>query len=145
MWDNPQQLDRLSKALLVFLVLFVLTSAWQYVKQRADWFPVQAVKVTGELNHVTRKQVELVVNSVKGMNFFALDLNRLHQAFESLPWIDQVSLRRNWQNRMVTAAVVEHQPFARWGETALMSQQGKVFNAVMDGELPSLAGPAWRG
>lgn len=142
MWDNPQQLNRVSKALLVFLVLFLLASAWHYVKLRADWFPVQAVKVDGELNHVTRKQVQLVVDSVKGMNFFALDLNRLHQAFEGLPWIDQVSLRRNWQNRMIMATVVEHQPFARWGETALISQQGKVFNAVMDGVLPLLAGPA---
>jgi len=71
-----------------------------------------------------------------------LDLNRLHQAFEGLPWVDRVSIRRNWQNRMITATVVEHQPFARWGETALISQQGKVFNAVLDGVLPMLAGPA---
>lgn len=142
MWDNPQQMNRLTKALLVFFAIFLLMSAWRYVKQRADWFPVQAVKVDGELNHVTRKQVQLVVDSVKGMNFFALDLNRLHQAFEGLPWVDKVSIRRNWQNRMITATVVEHQPFARWGEAALISQQGKVFNAVMDGVLPLLAGPA---
>lgn len=142
MWDNPQQLNRLTKALLVFLLLFLVVSAWHYVKERADWFPVQAVKVDGELNHVTRKQVQLVVDSVKGLNFFALDLNRLHQGFEGLPWVDRVSLRRNWQNRMITAQIVEHEPFARWGETALISQQGKVFHAVMDGVLPMLAGPA---
>ncbi len=141
MWDNPQQLNRLTKALLVFLMIFLLISVWHYVKQRADWFPVQAVKVDGKLNHVTRKQVQLVVDSVKGMNFFAVDLNRLHQAFEGLPWVDRVSIRRHWQQRMITATVVEHQAFARWGETALISQQGKVFNAVMDGVLPMLVGP----
>lgn len=141
MWDNLQQLNRLTKALMAFLVIFLLVSGWGYVKQRADWFPLKAVKVDGELNHVTRKQVQLVVDSVKGKNFFALDLNRLHQAFEGLPWIERVSIRRNWQNRMIAVTVVEHQPFARWGETALISQKSKVFNAVMNGDLPMLAGP----
>ena len=61
-------------------------------------------------------------------------------AFEKLPWVRKVNVRRQWPDRL-EVAVEEHRPVARWGSTALVSAQGEVFEAAINTTLPVLQGP----
>ncbi|HYT98434.1 MAG TPA: cell division protein FtsQ/DivIB, partial [Casimicrobiaceae bacterium] len=47
---------------------------------------------------------------------------------------------RQWPRRL-EIDVAEHEPFARWNETALVDAHGGVFIADWDGDLPLFTGP----
>ncbi len=140
MWDNPHQLNQLSRGLRALLVLL-----WFYIVfvlvQQSEWLPVKAVKIEGNLHYLTSEQLALVVDHSFEGNFFAVDLARVHRAFESLPWVEHVRVKRDWKSRMVVVSLTEHQPLASWGDSALMSNKGKLFNAVIKKPLPVLFGP----
>jgi cell division protein FtsQ len=69
-----------------------------------------------------------------------VDLAQAREAFEKLPWVRKVNVRRQWPDRL-EVAVEEHRPLARWGTTALVSAQGEVFEAAINTTLPVLQGP----
>ena len=139
MWDKPQLLNRganLLYALAVLLAAYGLV--WYFVHQ--PMFALRAIEVTGEARHVTRTQVEAIAKSeIKG-TFFTLNLPQLRRAFEKLPWVREVRLRRHWPDRL-EVSVVEHVPLARWGSSALVNTHGEVFQAAYDGKLPVFIGP----
>ena len=91
--------------------------------------------------HVTRAQVEAIVKRELRGNFFTLDLAAARGAFERLPWVRRVAVRRHWPDRL-EVALEEHVPLARWGERALVNTHGEVFAGAYDGELPVFSGPA---
>ena len=89
---------------------------------------------------MTRAQVETIVrNEMKG-TFFTLNLPTVRRAFEKLPWVREVNLRRHWPARL-EVTVIEHVPLARWGNVALVNTHGEVFQAAYDGKLPTFIGP----
>jgi cell division protein FtsQ len=69
-----------------------------------------------------------------------VDLEQARAAFEKLPWVRTVNVRRQWPDRL-EFSVQEHRPVARWGSTALVSAQGEVFEAAINATLPVLHGP----
>ncbi len=73
-------------------------------------------------------------------NFFTLNLAATRAAFERLPWVRQVNVRRHWPARL-EVTLEEHVPLARWGNTALVNTHGEVFQAAYDGTLPVFIGP----
>lgn len=93
------------------------------------------------LMHVTRNQVEQVIqNSVNG-NFIMIDLNILQKAFMELPWVRSVKILRDWPPAL-NILLEEHKPLAFWGEAALVNTNGEVFHAMMDNaRLPIFIGP----
>jgi len=139
MWDEPDLLN--AAASLIFAAAFLLAGygALHYVV-RLPQFPLREVRVSGALEHVTRKQIEDVVTREFSGNFFTLDLAAVRSAFEKLPWVRAVSVRRQWPDRL-DVTLEEHVPLARWGGTALVNTQGEVFTAAYDGRLPLFVGP----
>ncbi|NIO43256.1 MAG: FtsQ-type POTRA domain-containing protein, partial [Burkholderiales bacterium] len=76
--------------------------------------------------HVTREQVRtIVVDELRG-TFFTIDLQGAQTAFEKLPWVRRVDIRRRWPDRLVVA-IEEHRELARWGNTALVNLHGELF------------------
>ena len=139
MWDSPQLLNRTANALFALAaVLIAYGAVWLVV--RLPVFALREVHVIGDARHITRAQVEaLVENELKG-TFFTLNLSLARRAFEKLPWVREVNLRRRWPARL-EVNVIEHVPLARWGSHALVNMQGEVFQAAYDGKLPTFAGP----
>jgi cell division protein FtsQ len=72
--------------------------------------------------------------------FFTLNLDRAGHALTQVPWVRSVALRRQWPRRL-EIDVVEHEPFARWNDTALVDARGEIFNAEWDSDLPQFTGP----
>ena len=139
MWDRPALMNAVANALFAIAALLVLAAVAIQVA-RLPAFSLREVRIGGELEHVTREQVEEVVRRELKGKFFTLDLAATRAAFEKLPWVRKVNVRRQWPARL-EVALEEHVPLARWGTTALVNTHGEVFQAAYDGTLPVFIGP----
>lgn len=115
---------------------------------RLPAFAVKAIRVEGEVNR--NSESTLRANTVHRLagSFLTLDLQKSRAAFESVPWVRQAVVRREWPMRLAVR-LEEHRPLALWamadGNDRLVNSFGEVFEAnigdVEDDRLPSLAGP----
>lgn len=139
MWDKPDQLNRIANLLYGAAALMVV---WMFVwlAIHLPVFALRHVEITGDAQHVTRAQVDAIVKSAVKGTFFTVDLRTMRIAFEKLPWVREVKLRRHWPDRL-EVSISEHVPLARWGSTALVNTQGEIFQAAYDGKLPVFVGP----
>ncbi len=109
-----------------------------------DKIPVGGLVVQGKLEYVTVDDVRqtLAADPATG-NFFTLDVNRIQQRVEELPWVYQASIRKRWP-ALLYVYVVEQTPRALWGEDRLLSEQGALFKAPLERlkkPLVHLSGP----
>jgi cell division protein FtsQ len=132
-------MNALASGLFAIAALLVAGAILWRVSQLPE-FALREVRVGGELQHVTRAEIEDVVRRELKGTFFTLDLARSRAAFERLPWVRTVAVRRQWPAGL-DVALEEHQPFARWGTAALVNTHGEVFHAAYEGPLPLFAGP----
>src|SRR5687767_1030696 len=139
MWDRPGLVNALASALFAIAAMLVVGAILLRVSQLPE-FALREVRVGGELKHVTRGEIEDVVRRELKGSFFTLDLARARGAFERLPWVRAVAVRRQWPAGL-DVALEEHQPFARWGAAALVNNHGEVFHAAYEGPLPLFVGP----
>lgn len=139
MWDRPEMLTAAAN-LLYGLAIVAIMYMVLIVAIHLPIFPVREVKVLGELSHVTRHQIETVVHSELKGNFFTLSLDGSRDAFEKLPWVRRVNVRRHWPDRL-EVTLEEHVALARWGDDGLVNTFGEVFEAASDAHLPVFTGP----
>ncbi len=140
MWDKPHALNTIASFLFALAFVMCLYTAL-YVVVHLPIFPLREVKVEGELQHVTREQVKLIVSRYIQGNFFTLDLSTTRDAFQKLPWARKVSVRRRWPDSL-QVVVEEHKELARWSNVALVNTYGELFHAASDSDLPVFFGPA---
>lgn len=139
MWDKPTLLNWIANLLFALSVVAMLFAAL-FAVVHLPIFPLREVKIDGELSHVNREQVKLIVAKHLKGNFFTLDLVKARNAFEKLPWARNVSLRRRWPDTL-EVVIEEHQALARWGTIALVNTHGELFHAASGSELPMFYGP----
>lgn len=139
MWDKPKLLNWIANLLFAVCVVTALY-ATLYVVVHLPIFPLREVKVDGQLSHVSREQVKLIVAKHLKGNFFTLDLVKARDAFEKLPWARKVSVRRRWPDKL-EVVIEEHQALARWSTVALVNKQGELFHAASGSDLPVFYGP----
>ncbi|MDO8465481.1 MAG: cell division protein FtsQ/DivIB [Gallionella sp.] len=139
MWDNAPLLRNIANTLFVFSMFAVLYGAAYYVVHLPGLFPVHSVRLSTAPQRVDPPGVlEVVRNEVQG-NFFTADIERLRQSLEKLPWVRNVSIRREFPHRLVVQ-MEEHQALARWNNSALVNRQGEVFVADSEQMLPAFVG-----
>ena len=139
MWDRTVLMNGLAGALYAAAAVLALYVAWS-LAARLPMFALREVRVGGELAHVTRDQVEGVVQRDLKGNFLTLDLAATSASFQKLPWVRTANVRRLWPGRL-DVVLEEHVPLARWAGAALVNTQGEVFQAAYDGKLPVFIGP----
>jgi len=139
MWDKPTLLNWIASLLFALSVVLMLYAAL-FAVVHLPIFPLREVRVDGELSHVNREQVKLIVAKHLKGNFFTLDLVKARNAFEKLPWARNVSLRRRWPDTL-EVMIEEHQALARWGTIALVNTHGELFHAASGSDLPVFYGP----
>jgi len=139
MWDRPDILNAAASALYGLAAVLALYLAVMAVVSLPA-FPLREIRVAGALAHVTRGEIEAIARrEVKG-TFFTLDLAATRAAFEKLPWVRRVNVRRHWPDRL-ELAFEEHVPLARWDRAALVNTHGELFTAPYEGALPVFVGP----
>jgi cell division protein FtsQ len=139
MWDKPIKLNLIANLLFMISVLAIIYSIG-FAVATSSRFPLKEVKIEGNLQHTTLEQVKLIVEKRLKGNFFTVDLALTREAFEKLPWVRNVSLRRRWPDRL-DVVVEEHEPLARWKTTAIVNTHGELFYAADGDDLPVLIGP----
>src|SRR5450759_917438 len=146
MWDNPDSLNGCANALYV-LAAAALIYAGAHVAIHSPLLPLRHLALQGELAHVTREQAEGAARLGAVGTFFSVDLDAVRRAFEALPWVRKVEVRRLWPDR-IQVAIEEHVALARWGSDTptkrLVNTYGEVFEAESSDavRLPQFAGPA---
>jgi cell division protein FtsQ len=104
---------------------------------------IATVQIEGTLQYVSGEDIKEAVSRFASASLVAIDLDLLKVELETQPWISQVTVRREWPDRLVIQ-VEEEQPIARWNEKHLLNQQGQIFSpesALDQLQLPRLTGP----
>ncbi|MEW6253763.1 MAG: FtsQ-type POTRA domain-containing protein, partial [Planctomycetota bacterium] len=104
------------------------------------WFALTTLEVTTPVAHVTEAQIRLVAERKVRGTFFTVDLAQVRDSLEMLPWVREARVERRWPDTLVVS-LAEHEPMARWNDTALINRAGEVFVAAFDARLPRLSGP----
>lgn len=113
----------------------------------ADRWPLQRLRVSGELAHVDAQAVREAVLPHLHRGFFAVRLHAVREAVAALPWVAAAEVRKRWPDRL-EVAVREHRPLARWGEGRILAGSGLIVtvpDAAALTALPQFLGPDDRG
>jgi cell division protein FtsQ len=106
--------------------------------------PINSVSVAGRFERVAPLDVQRAVKeSVAGKGLVSVDLGRVRAALRMLPWVDTVSVQRNWP-RGLAVTIGEQVAAARWGDNGLLNTRGDLFAhdaTHIPLELPQLSGP----
>ncbi len=137
MWDNAPLLRTAANLLFGLSLVLVLYGVVRYVL-RLPVFALRAVELTAAPQRVPYEQLEKVVHEQVSGNFFTVDLERTRQAFEKLPWVRKVSVRRKFPWSL-EVQIEEQLALASWNGTALVNTHGEVFMAQCEGMMPKAA------
>ncbi|HTY94634.1 MAG TPA: cell division protein FtsQ/DivIB [Steroidobacteraceae bacterium] len=106
--------------------------------------PITTVSVAGRFERVAPLDVERAVKeSAAGKGLVSVDLAAVRAAVRALPWVDTVSVQRNWP-RGLAVTIGEQVAAARWGDNGLLNTRGDLFAndaRHIPLELPRLSGP----
>jgi cell division protein FtsQ len=133
----------LAAAAGVALLLGAALAGYGYLSQPGR-LPLRVVEVNGEFQQLETAQIQQVVMGAIDGGFFGCDMQKLRTAVLAMPWVEDVSIRRVWPDRL-RMTVSEQVPLARWGEDALINVSGVVFRPeALDASsgLVKLHGPA---
>ena len=111
-----------------------------------DRWPIERLSVEAEYRRVDEQAIRQAVQPHVLRGFFAVDLQAVRSSVAALAWVASVDVRKRWPNALVLT-IREHQPFARWGEGYLVSEEGDVFSEPAAGTpegLPTLEAPRER-
>lgn len=105
--------------------------------------PITRVAVQGDLSYISQQAVQQRIAPYVAASFFTIDLTSMRTELEQMPWIAHAEVRRVWPDQVVIR-LEEQLPVARWGEAALLNNQGQAFtprDLANYEHLPQLAGP----
>lgn len=134
MWDNADMLNGCADALYA-LAAAALVFAGGYALVHTPLLPLRQVELKGGLAHMTRVQAEHAARAGAAGTFLSVDLDAVRGAFESLPWVRKVEVRRVWPDRL-QVSIEEHVALARWGADAQSARLVNTHGEVFEGELP---------
>jgi cell division protein FtsQ len=139
MWNNAPLLRSIANALITFSVLAMLYGVIYYAVHLPGLFPLQSVRLSAAPQRVDAAGVlQVLRNEVQG-NFFTVDIERLRQSLGKLPWVRNVSIRREFPDSL-EVQLEEYQALARWNDSALVDSQGEVFVAESAEPMPDFVG-----
>ena len=125
----------------VYLLIFITSIFLCYQLLTSSKFPINEVGIKGEYENINKSQVDLIKNKYIQKNFFAVKLQDTRKAFKKLPWVRDVSIRRDWNKFGLVVEIESHKPIARWSNRGLVNSYGEIFHAAYEDNLPLFVGP----
>ena len=105
--------------------------------------PITKINVQGDLSYISQQAVQQRIAPYVAASFFTIDLTSMRTELEQMPWIAHAEVRRVWPDQVVIR-LEEQLPVARWGDGALLNNQGQAFaprELANYEHLPQLFGP----
>ncbi|MGH1484778.1 MAG: cell division protein FtsQ/DivIB [Cellvibrionaceae bacterium] len=115
-------------ATFVAVISSVLGASAYYGSQSIKQFlskPIASVLVSGDFNYLAKDEVVNLINDNIQKSFVRESLENMRDMLEANPWVDQVSLRRQWPDRL-HVNIVEQKPIARWGDSGFVNYRGEL-------------------
>jgi len=139
---NFSALKRLTWPLLLVVLGFSAYELAQRLLPYADR-PIARISVEGDLSYISQQAVQQHIAPFVSASFFSVDLLGMRRELEQMPWIANAEVRRVWPDQ-VLVRLEEQLPIARWGDEALLNNQGQAFapkELANYEHLPQLYGP----
>ena len=114
-----------------FLIVAALFSGVSYLLQNHSILPIKTIQLAGAFQHIDQQEMEKALWPFVGEGFFSLDIQRVRNVLSDRPWIESISIRRIWPDRLVVR-IVEKKPVARWDNNHLISDKANVYAADTD-------------
>jgi len=135
-----QRFVRSVKRIVTAVSLITMAGLLGFATKLAADRPVEAIAITGEMRHIDRRDLESVIAPRVENGFLLTDLTSIRKDIESLPWVYDANVRREWPGT-IRVHVTEEQPIARWGDAAYINHHGFIFEGeflTRYAELPLL-------
>ncbi|MBU1332731.1 MAG: cell division protein FtsQ/DivIB [Gammaproteobacteria bacterium] len=139
---NFSVFKRLTWPLLLLVLGFGGYELGQRLLPYADR-PIARISVEGDLSYISQQAVQQRIAPFVSASFFSVDLLGMRKELEQMPWIANAEVRRVWPDQ-VLVRLEEQLPIARWGDEALLNNQGDAFAPKELNHyenLPQLYGP----
>jgi cell division protein FtsQ len=131
--------------LLLFTVATVISVTGYYGVITASNFlerPIKTVIIDGEFEYLSRQSIKVLIDEHMKNSFIKENLLSVRNKLMANPWIDNVSLRREWPD-MLHVIIKEQRAIARWGDKGFVNYRGDLVLAKNDAVLNDL--PLLRG
>ncbi len=129
---------------MVALLIVVVSGGWRLVDSSPEaMMPIENIQIEGEFVNLRPGDIRKKVVDVLSGGYFTVDLNAIRNVLLELPWIEEVTVRRQWPLSL-RIRVLEKKSIAYWGRKSLISDQGELFspeNINRNQVLPRLSGP----
>lgn len=105
--------------------------------------PLKYVRTEGVFQYLSQNEVKSVLQPLVMTGFFDADVQAIHSAVSTLPWVDTVTVKRIWPDA-IDIKIREKKPYARWGKTSLITERGVIFtpkNSDQFQKLTVVTGP----
>lgn len=131
-WHDVRLLNTITRGLWALCIVMVLAGCFSWLA-RQPFFTLKVIQVQeaegNELRHVNALTVRgVALPRIKG-HFFSVDLEAVREAFKTVPWVREATVRRKWPDGLIVS-LEEHRPLGTWGKDGqLLSVKGDVFTA----------------
>jgi cell division protein FtsQ len=140
--------SRLAGMIFLAMVLGVMLAGGFVVLKwmnDASQLPLSKLVVTGQTHYTTNDDIRQAILSLgEPGTFMSQDVDVIQQQIERLPWIQQVSVRKQWPDEL-KIHLVEYVPVARWNDVHMVDAEGKSFSVPASHlgkeNMPMLYGP----
>lgn len=105
--------------------------------------PIKRVQISGNFVHLSPAELEKKATEIIQGGFMTVNVAGIKRELLQEEWINVVSVRRVWPDGLLIF-ITEHEPVARWGSNALISNEAAVFSPAETSfpqGLPFLSGP----
>jgi cell division protein FtsQ len=127
--DNVKFVNRLAFLIGALSVFIVFVSIVIYVLQNG--FKIEHITIKGNTAHITREQLSYIAKNRLRGTFFTLDIDNLQREFTEIPWVQSVTVTRDFPDA-ITVNINEYQAIARLGDEGLISLNGRIFSGADD-------------
>lgn len=128
-FDNAKFNNRLAYLINFASVLILIFCAVHYVVR--NWFTVNRVIIEGDIYHVTPVQLTYIAQNRLHGTFFTLDIVGLKAAFQEIPWVDEVNVKRHFPHTIIVH-INEYKALAKIGDEDMLAENGEIFDGADD-------------
>jgi cell division protein FtsQ len=94
-----------------------------------ETLPVNKIRVHGAFVNVDEAMLHRAIAGVIAGGYFNVDVERVREVVEQLPWVHKASVRRVWPDTL-SVSVVEQKPVAISKSIGLINQNGEIFKPL---------------
>ena len=127
----------------VIVVCAIMFYAEDHLSQ-PQTLPVNKIRVHGAFVNIDEVMLHRAIAGVIAGGYFNVDVERVREVVEQLPWVHKASVRRVWPDTL-SVSVVEQKPVAISKSIGLINQKGEIFkplNKSLPDTLPVFEGSA---